>query len=479
MKIDVITLFEDFFTSPLATGLVGKAIASGAAEVRFVDPRTFTSDVHRTVDDAPYGGGAGMVMKVEPLVAAIREARSRGPGPVVMLSPQGRPATQADFARWAANDHLALIAGRYEGFDERVRAYVDEEISVGDFVLTGGEYGALTIVDGVVRLLPGTLGNADSSQHDSFAAGLLEHPQYTRPMVFEGAEVPEVLGSGHHARVEAWRHEQALRRTRARRPDLIAARGLTGAERRLVRGAPPDYVEDPFAPEGTGEAEGSGGGAMHDGAAAGGATRAKAMAVGATPSDAMAAGALAAGAKAVGALAVAFASERSDEALVALARLAAAYELKRLYWVGGDAERVAALAPIEIAVADERPRRARRGRPPKARLFPSRAIEVVPEWAAVTARGPVFGCSAEPPDGASSVAASVVCPRGTASRPRAERGAAEGAPGASDVTAILAFGAPPEAVTAWLPAVRAAGRLNRLPLLAAIAAQLERVRGEG
>lgn len=447
MKIDVITLFEAFFTSPLATGLVGKAIASGAAEVRFVDPRTFTTDVHRTVDDAPYGGGAGMVMKVEPLAAAIRVVRARGPGPVVMLSPQGRPVKQADFARWARGGHFALLAGRYEGFDERVCAYVDEEVSVGDFVLTGGEYGASTIIDGVVRLLPGTLGNTASSAHDSFAAGLLEGPQYTRPPEVDGRGVPEVLASGAHEKIEAWRHAESLMRTRERRPDLIAARGLSEAERRIVRRAAPSYVEDPF-----------------DG-------------IGSAPP-----------------LAVAFTGERSDAELGALVRVAAAYELERLYWVGGDAAQVARLEDVEVDVPDERPRRQRRGRAPRARLVPARAIQVVADWEALRSNGPVYGCSADP-EGAPIVDGRVVSDdlgaRARAAVPHArpavdarERRSGDdraecGNVARPAVPTILAFGAPAHAVVAFLPSVRSTARLHRLPLVAAVAAQLERVRSEG
>ncbi|MEQ9501004.1 MAG: tRNA (guanosine(37)-N1)-methyltransferase TrmD [Deltaproteobacteria bacterium] len=402
MKIDVITLFPELFAGPLATGLVGKAIAGGAAHVDFTDPRTFTTDAHRTVDDTPYGGGAGMVMKVEPLVAAIRAVRAKGAGPVVMMSPQGRPLAQKDLSRWAAGGHLALLAGRYEGFDERIRDFVDDEISLGDFVLTGGEYAALTIIDGVVRLLPGTLGNADSSEHDSFAAGLLEHPQYTRPPSFEGRDVPDVLTSGHHERIEAWRHAEALRRTRARRPDLFVARGVSQDERRMLRR---DGVglEDPFP-----------------------------------------------GAPADAGPAVAFTGARSSEALVALARLAAAYELSRLIWVGGDPDQVAALPAIEVDVPDERPRRQRRGPAPRARLVTSRRIEVVPTWAAIGA--PLYGSSS------------------------AARGSA---PVAAPREGVWAFGAPEDAVQGWLPPVRSTARLNRLPLLAAMASQLERLRSEG
>ncbi|MEM7674891.1 MAG: tRNA (guanosine(37)-N1)-methyltransferase TrmD [Myxococcota bacterium] len=247
MEIDVVTLFPDFFGAPLSTGLVGKAIESGRAAVRTIDPRAYTQDRHRTVDDTPYGGGGGMVMKPAPMMAAIREGQSRGRGPVVLMSPQGQPLTQAHFRRWSSGDHIVLVAGRYEGFDERIRQRIDEEISLGDFVLTGGEYGVLTIIDGVIRLLPGTLGNKDCPEHDSFEDGLLEYPHYTRPAEFEGTAVPEVLQSGHHQRLTEWRRAQALLRTRVRRPDLLKRRGLRPDEAVWLRAVntPPVLVAVP------------------------------------------------------------------------------------------------------------------------------------------------------------------------------------------------------------------------------------------
>lgn len=232
MRLQLITLFPEFFTGPLATGLVGKAIAAGRVQVQTVDPRSFTSDRHHKVDDPPCGGGGGMVMRPGPVVAALRSLPD--PGRVLLMSPQGRRIEQADLRRLAAEPTLTLISGRYEGYDERIRGFVDEELSLGDFVLTGGEYAALAIVDGVVRLLPGTLGNPRSSAEDSFSAGLLEHPQYTRPLDFEGAEVPELLSSGHHERVAEWRHAQALLRTWRRRPELLAKRGLSVDEAELL-----------------------------------------------------------------------------------------------------------------------------------------------------------------------------------------------------------------------------------------------------
>lgn len=238
MRIDVVTLFADFFTTPLSTGLVGKALADERATVGFVDPRTFTKDRHRTVDDAPYGGGAGMVMKPEPVLAALHEAHARGGGPSIMLTPQGRPLTQQQLVEWSALGHLVLLAGRYEGFDERIRERVDFEVSIGDFVLTGGEYGALVIIDGVIRLLPGTVGNDASTEGDSFSDGLLEHPHYTRPELLGGASVPPVLLSGAHDKVAAWRRQAALLRTRARRPDLLERVGLDTEAQDILRQAP-------------------------------------------------------------------------------------------------------------------------------------------------------------------------------------------------------------------------------------------------
>ena len=241
MKIDVISLFPEALDG-LGAGLVGRALDRGEAQVRFIDPRDFTADVHRTVDDQPFGGGGGMVLKVEPMAAAIREARRRGPGPILLMTPQGRRLGQADLVRWSAQAHLVVVCGRYEGFDERIRGLCDEEVSVGDFVLTGGEPAAHCLLDGVIRLLPGTLGNAASPEQDSFSSGLdglLEHPHYTRPPVWEGQAVPEVLRSGDHEAVARWRRIQALERTQARRPDLLAETPLRRADFAHLQAQPP------------------------------------------------------------------------------------------------------------------------------------------------------------------------------------------------------------------------------------------------
>ncbi len=234
MRIDIVTLFPEFFDGPLSTGLVGKALAAGRAEVGYVDPRTYSQDRHRTVDDAPYGGGAGMVMKPEPMGAAIAAAKAQGGGPVLLMSPQGRRVTQSDLQTWSKLDHLVMVAGRYEGYDERIRALVDVEVSLGDFVLTGGEYAALVLTDGVIRLLEGTLGNQQSSETDSFSDGLLEHPHYTRPASFEDQPVPKILLSGDHAKIEQWRRSQAVLRTHQRRPDLLESVGLTPCDRETL-----------------------------------------------------------------------------------------------------------------------------------------------------------------------------------------------------------------------------------------------------
>jgi tRNA (guanine37-N1)-methyltransferase len=234
MKIEVVTLFPRMIAGALRFGIVGRAVERGLLGVGTEDPREHTLDAHRTVDDRPYGGGPGMVMKPEPLMAAIRAAHARlPPGSLrICLSAQGELFGQAEAAALASRPGLLLIAGRYEGIDERVIARgADRELSVGDYVLSGGELPALVVIDAVARLLPGALGDERSSSEDSFAAGLLEGPHYTRPEVFEGLAVPPVLLSGDHAGIRRWRLAQAVKRTWRRRPDLIARSGLTGEAR--------------------------------------------------------------------------------------------------------------------------------------------------------------------------------------------------------------------------------------------------------
>ncbi len=219
MHVSIVTIFPEFFASPLDVSLVGKARGEGALTVDLIDLRTWGKGFHRAVDDAPYGGGAGMVMQVEPLDHALTPLADTHR---ILLTPGGAPLNQAALDRWAQLDAITLVCGRYEGVDERVADHlIDEEISLGDYVLLGGEVGALAIIEGVTRLLPGVLGNAESAQTESFREGLLEEPQYTRPSDYRGWTVPEVLLSGDHGRVAAWRHEQRLERTRTRRPDLL------------------------------------------------------------------------------------------------------------------------------------------------------------------------------------------------------------------------------------------------------------------
>jgi tRNA (guanine37-N1)-methyltransferase len=219
VRINIVTIFPDYFTSPLTTSLIGKAGDAGLLEVEMVDLRTFGKGVHRQVDDAPFGGGAGMVMMVEPLAAALEplEGSHR-----VLLTPAGRPLDQATLDRYATLDDLTLVCGRYEGIDERVAEHlIDEEVSLGDYVLLGGEVAALAIIEGVTRLLPGVVGNPQSVETESFRAGMLEEPQYTRPAVYRGWAVPEVLLSGDHGKIAQWRQDQRVQRTRRRRPDLL------------------------------------------------------------------------------------------------------------------------------------------------------------------------------------------------------------------------------------------------------------------
>jgi tRNA (guanine37-N1)-methyltransferase len=221
VRFDVITLFPDFFTSPLASGLLGKALAQGIANVNLVNPRNFTKDKHHRVDDEPYGGGVGMLLKPEPIFAAVESIKILPKQEIILLTPQGQPLNQPLLKELVSNyDQLILICGHYEGIDERVQNLVTREISLGDFVLTCGEIPALTIINGVVRLLPGTVGKEDSLKYESFETELLDYPQYTRPSVFRGWEVPAVLRSGNHQEIARWRKEKQMERTRDRRPDL-------------------------------------------------------------------------------------------------------------------------------------------------------------------------------------------------------------------------------------------------------------------
>ncbi len=239
MRIDIVTIFPEVFPGPLGVGTLGRARERGILDLAVWDLRDFTSDRHRSVDDVPYGGGAGMVMKPEPFVLAVEAIRMAHAGepPVVLLtSPQGRPFTQARARSLAARPRLIVLCGRYEGVDERVVELVGaEEISTGDYVLSGGEAAAMVIIEAVGRLLPGTVGDAESVARDSFSQGLLDYPHYTRPAEFRGRSVPEVLLSGHHEAIRRWRAREALHRTLLRRPDLIDEASLDDEARAILR----------------------------------------------------------------------------------------------------------------------------------------------------------------------------------------------------------------------------------------------------
>ena len=230
MKITVLTLHPEMVRAPLSESIIGRAVAAGVADLEVYDIREHGRGRHRSVDDTPYGGGAGMVMRVDVVSEALDAVRTEG-AHVVMTSPAGKPFTQADAQRLSGLDHLVILCGHYEGIDARIEALVDEELSLGDFVLTAGEVAAVAFVDATVRLLPGALGNDASAVDESFSDGLLEYPQYTRPRTFQDMEVPDVLLSGHHAKIAEWRHEQAVARTRRRRPDLVDDSGVDGDPR--------------------------------------------------------------------------------------------------------------------------------------------------------------------------------------------------------------------------------------------------------
>ena len=237
MHFAVVSLFPEMIGTIGEYGVVGRAQQRGLIKVDVENPRDHTSDAHRTVDDRPYGGGPGMVMKVEPVAAALESAKGKLPEgcPIVYLSPQGRVFDQAGAKRFSALPGLVLLAGRYEGIDERlIESHIDEEISLGDFVLSGGEIAAMAVIDAVVRLLPGVLGDDESAIQDSFTEGLLDHPHYTRPEEIAGRKVPDVLLSGDHAKIARWRNKQALGRSYERRPDLLEKLDLTDEQRTLL-----------------------------------------------------------------------------------------------------------------------------------------------------------------------------------------------------------------------------------------------------
>lgn len=235
MRFDVITLFPELVEAVVNSGVTGRAAERGIIALKQWNPRAYATDVHRTVDDRPYGGGPGMVMKGDCLLQAIRDARRENPGKVVYLSPQGVPLNQTLVSELSRDAGLILLCGRYEGIDERIiELEVDMECSIGDYVLSGGELGAMVLIDALTRLLPGALGHNESAAQDSFYDGLLDCPHYTRPEILEGLEVPNVLKSGNHALIARWRKKQALGKTWRRRPELLQARQLTNSERVLL-----------------------------------------------------------------------------------------------------------------------------------------------------------------------------------------------------------------------------------------------------
>ncbi|AIC94855.1 tRNA (guanosine(37)-N1)-methyltransferase TrmD [Shouchella lehensis] len=237
MRIDILTLFPEMFTGVFGSSILKQAQEKGLVTYQAIDFREFTTNKHRKVDDYPYGGGAGMVLTPQPIFDAVNHVTEQGGKKprIVLLCPQGERFTQAKAEELSKEDHLVFLCGHYEGFDERVRtSLVTDEISIGDFVLTGGELAAMVVTDSITRLLPGVLGNENSAVTDSYSTGLLEHPHYTRPATFQGLAVPDVLLSGHHENIEKWRREESLRRTFKRRPDLLKGYALTKEEAAFI-----------------------------------------------------------------------------------------------------------------------------------------------------------------------------------------------------------------------------------------------------
>ena len=240
MRFHVLTIFPGMFDGPLSESIISRAVERGLVEIDLHDIRDYATDKHRSVDDYPYGGGYGMVMKPEPIFDAVRSVKSENAlsdeTPVILLTPQGTPLTQRIVERLAAQDNLVIICGRYEGVDERVTQNLATcEISIGDYVLSGGELAAMVMIDAVTRLIPGAVGSIESTQDDTFSTGLVQFPQYTRPAVYNGCEVPDVLLSGNHAEIERWRRRESLRRTMQRRPDLLENADITDEEQEYVR----------------------------------------------------------------------------------------------------------------------------------------------------------------------------------------------------------------------------------------------------
>lgn len=238
MNVDVLTLFPEMMDGVFRTSILGKAQEKGIVSLNAVNFRDYSDNKHGTVDDTPYGGGGGMVLKPDPIFAAVEDLLSKTSAAprVILMCPQGETFTQQKAEELSAEEHLIFICGHYEGYDERIREHlVTDELSIGDYVLTGGELPAMVVIDSVVRLLPGVLGNETSAVTDSFSTGLLEYPHYTRPAEFRGWKVPDILLSGHHANIELWRREQALKRTLQRRPDLLKKVALTDQDRKVIR----------------------------------------------------------------------------------------------------------------------------------------------------------------------------------------------------------------------------------------------------
>ena len=239
MRFHVLTIFPAMFSGPLSESIISRAVESGLVEINLYDIRDCATDRHRSVDDYPYGGGHGMVMKPEPIINSLRKVQDdaglKDADPVILLTPQGTPLTQPTVERLAVCDDIVLICGRYEGVDERVQEKVVTcEISIGDYVLSGGELAAMIVIDAVTRLIPGVVGSIESTQNDSFSTSLLQFPQYTRPQNFEGSEVPEILLSGNHGEIERWRRRESLRRTLERRPDLLVDADLSAEDRDFI-----------------------------------------------------------------------------------------------------------------------------------------------------------------------------------------------------------------------------------------------------
>lgn len=235
MLIQILTLFPEMFAGPFQNSILKRAREQNRVEFRLINFRDFTVDVHRMVDDSPYGGGSGMVLKPDPVYRCLQAVKAGEPEPmVILLTPQGKVFDQTQARRLSSLEHIIFICGHYEGFDERIRSFADLELSIGDYVLTGGELAAMVISDAVVRLLPGVLGSESSAVNDSFSESLLDYPQYTRPPEFNDMAVPEILLSGHHAKIEQWRREQAVIRTARRRPELLRSAYLTEREKEML-----------------------------------------------------------------------------------------------------------------------------------------------------------------------------------------------------------------------------------------------------